>query len=235
MTEKFILTQLPLSVKLRDDASFDNFFSGNNAQFIDYLKKNIHTRSELAIYLYGDEGVGKTHLLQACCRYQSIDSQTSFYLPLEKQQQFTPEIFYDLEHLSLVCIDNISAIAGKKNWEEGLFYFYNRTLITNTRLIITDRSPVQELPIQLKDLQSRLIALTALEIQGLSDNQKIHVLQMRAHARGMELGEEVGQFLVRRCQRSMRNLFIILDQLDLASLSAQRKLTIPFVKAVLGI
>jgi DnaA family protein len=235
MTEKFILTQLPLSVKLQDEASFDNFFSGTNEQFIEYFKKKISQQLELAIYLYGVEGVGKTHLLQACCRYQSKGSETHFYLPLEKHQQFTPEIFYNLEQLSLVCIDNISAIAGKKNWEEGLFYFYNRALLTNTRLIIADRLPAQELPIQLKDLQSRLIALTALEIQGLSDNQKVYVLQMRAHARGMELNEEVGQFLVRRCKRSMSNLFAILEQLDTASLSAQRKLTIPFVKAVLDI
>lgn len=235
MTDKLVLTQLPLNVKLPDDISFENFFPGDNAPFIDYFKENISKEHELAIYLYGEEGVGKTHLLQACCRYQNKNSQTSFYLPLDKHGQFTPEIVYDLEKLSLVCIDNLSAIAGEKNWEESLFYFYNRVLISNTRLIIADRLPAQELPIQLKDLQSRLIAMTTLQIQGLSDNEKIQVLQMRAHARGIELSEELGQFLVRRCKRSMRNLFTLLDQLDFASLSAQRKLTIPFVKAVLGI
>ncbi|MBA1845318.1 DnaA regulatory inactivator Hda, partial [Escherichia coli] len=51
--------------------------------------------------------------------------------------------------------------------------------------------------------------------------------------RGFELPEDVGRFLLKRLDREMRTLFMTLDQLDRASITAQRKLTIPFVKEIL--
>ncbi|STM09925.1 DnaA-like protein hda [Escherichia coli] len=48
-----------------------------------------------------------------------------------------------------------------------------------------------------------------------------------------ELPEDVGRFLLKRLDREMRTLFMTLDQLDRASITAQRKLTIPFVKEIL--
>ena len=56
---------------------------------------------------------------------------------------------------------------------------------------------------------------------------------MRARLRGFELPEDVGRFLLKRPDREMRTLFDTLDQLDRASITAQRKLTIPFVKDIL--
>lgn len=241
MTGKlFTITQLPLSVKLRDDATFKNFYtcSPHCSHCVDYLKHLVadtDRQHESISYLWGQPGVGKTHLLQASCHNVRENSQTSFYLPLRDYQQFSPDILLDLEQLAVICLDDISAIAGERIWEENLFHLYNRVFISKSRLIIADRFPAQELAIKLKDLHSRLIGSVALEINDLLDSEKLIVLQKRANARGMELTDEVGQFLLRRCDRSMANLFNILNQLDLASLSAQRKLTIPFVKAVLGI
>ena len=60
-------------------------------------------------------------------------------------------------------------------------------------------------------------------------------MQLRAGLRGFELPEDVGRFLLKRLDREMRTLFDTLDRLDRASISAQRKLTIPFVKEALGL
>ena len=56
---------------------------------------------------------------------------------------------------------------------------------------------------------------------------------MRAKLRGFELSKEVGRFILKRLDRQMRTLFDMLDRLDHASIVAQRKLTIPFVKDIL--
>ncbi len=58
---------------------------------------------------------------------------------------------------------------------------------------------------------------------------------MRAERRGMTLVEEVGKYILTHCPRHMSTLFAALDVLDKASLAAQRKLTIPFVKSVLQV
>ena len=52
--------------------------------------------------------------------------------------------------------------------------------------------------------------------------------------RGLHLTDEVGRFILTRGARSMSALFDLLEQLDQASLQAQRKLTIPFLKETLG-
>ncbi len=63
----------------------------------------------------------------------------------------------------------------------------------------------------------------------------LQALQLRARQRGFELPEDVGRFLLKRLDREMRTLFMTLDQLDRASITAQRKLTIPFVKDILSL
>ncbi len=67
------------------------------------------------------------------------------------------------------------------------------------------------------------------------DEEKLLALQLRGKLRGFELPEDVGRFLLKRLDREMRTLFMTLDQLDRASITAQRKLTIPFVKEILGL
>ena len=56
----------------------------------------------------------------------------------------------------------------------------------------------------------------------------------RARLRGLELPPETGRYLLNHYRRDMASLCALLDELDLASLAAQRRLTIPFVKGILS-
>ena len=73
------------------------------------------------------------------------------------------------------------------------------------------------------------------QLKSLDDHQRLRALQLRAQQRGCEMPDETGRYLMRRLPRDMPVLFDLLDQLDEASLVAQRKLTVPFVKSVLGL
>jgi DnaA family protein len=86
----------------------------------------------------------------------------------------------------------------------------------------------------LPDLTSRLGWGPVFQLATLSDRDKRAALQMRARRRGLELGNEVAEYLLRRYPRDMDSLFSLLNQLDRASLVAQRRLTIPFVRELLG-
>jgi DnaA family protein len=72
-----------------------------------------------------------------------------------------------------------------------------------------------------------------LTLQPLEEPEQIAALQLRAQLRGLELPDETAQFMLRRLPRDMAHLYDFLDQLDQASLIAQRRLTVPFVKEVL--
>ena len=87
-----------------------------------------------------------------------------------------------------------------------------------------------QLDLKLADLKSRLGWGLTLQIKPLNDMQKLAVLQKRAMLRGMELNDESGQFLLKRYSRDMDDLLRLLDILDKASLSEQRRLTIPFIR-----
>lgn len=227
--------QMPLALTLRFDTTFATFKAGKNKAIVDCLANKLEAYPERLIYLWGERGVGKTHLLQACCHWASEQGQTSFYLPLDKHSQFTPNIMQGLENIALVCIDNIASIAGQLVWEEQLFHFYNRMVQTKNHLLIADPLPAAAIAFFLPDLHSRLKAMVPFQLQALSDEDKIEALQTRARLKGLELSHEVLNFLIQRSQRSLPDLFALLETLDEASLSAKRKITIPFVKEVLNI
>jgi len=215
--------QLTLNIRLRDDATFANFYSETNQQLITQLQAN----DKSFIYLWGKPGSGRSHLLQAACQA----AKTAIYLPITTELE--PEILSGLENMDILCLDDIHQIAGIKAWEETIFHLFNKVSANNAKLIIAANTPPTILPITLPDLKSRLASGVTFQVQPLSDQQKLTALQLRAKNRGLQLSKEAGKFLLNRYARDTNSLFDILEKLDQASLAAQHKLTIPFIKSIL--
>ncbi len=219
--------QLTLNIRLRDDATFENFYSENNQQLISQLQAS----DEQFIYMWGKPGCGHSHLLQATCQAATKQGHSAIYLPLTAKLK--PKILQNLETMDVLCLDDIHNIASIEPWEEAIFHLFNKAIANTTRLIIAANTPPPTLPIMLPDLKSRLASGITFQVQSLSDQQKLTALRIRAKNRGLQLSEEVGEFLLNRYARDTNSLFAILEKLDQASLAAQRKLTIPFIKSIL--
>jgi len=86
----------------------------------------------------------------------------------------------------------------------------------------------------LPDLASRCAAGQRLHLEALDETQQRAALQQRALLRGVELPEETALYLQRRLPRDLASLFAVLDELDLAALEAQRRLTVPFIRSALA-
>ena len=229
--------QLPLGVRLRDDATFANYYPGANAAALGYVERLCEADAgwaESLIYLWGGEGVGRSHLLQAACLRFELRGEQVVYLPLGEVVEYGPELLEGLEQSELVCLDDLDAVAGRADWEEALFHLFNRLRDAGKPLLLAATASPRELPIALPDLQSRLTLALVFQLHSLSDEDKLRALQLRASRRGLHLTEEVGRFILTRGERSMSALFELLERLDQASLQAQRKLTIPFLKETLG-
>lgn len=230
----FLFEQLPLAVQLRDDATFDNFYVGDNPLLVDQLRKQLQ-QGERYIYLYGAAGSGRTHLLQAACHQAQQLNQASVYLPLQELQQYSPEeLFQGIEQLALVCVDDIQCVVGNSEWEQALFHLFNRLAENDVGLLISANCAARELAVELADLASRLSWGALYQINNLSDTQRIAATQLRAGRRGLELNDEVAQYIYHRCQRDTESLLTVLDILDRASLKEQRRLTVPFVKSTMS-
>ena len=229
-----VVEQLPLSVQLRDDATFDNYYALQATEVVAQIRLSAQAKGEQSIFINGPVGVGCSHLLQAACHEAQAHGANSVYLPLDELVMYSPAIFESLEDLPLIALDNLQAIAGKPKWEEALFHLFNRVRDAGGRLIFAaDKSP-ESLGIKLPDLLTRLQWGLLYPLNEVDEEFKMEALQFRAHNRGLELTVDVARFIVRHVDGSMERMFDVLQDLDNASLSAQRKLTRPFVKTVMG-
>lgn len=230
-----IKQQLALAVQLNDEASFADFFWVGNELLQQQLMPVFPETSDRFFYLWGVAGSGKSHLLQAYCQAMSLSSYSVAYVPLNLLHQWGPAVLEGMEEHAVVAIDDLECIAGQSVWEEALFHLYNRIHDRQNVCMFASQLSPMATAIQLPDLRSRLACTLVMQVHELADEDKINTLQRHAKKRGLELPTAVGQYIVNRCARNMHDLHAILDQLDLASLVAQRKLTIPFVKDVLGV
>ena len=226
--------QLALAIQLNDEATLADFNWHNNLLLCQQLDQLLHFQGSRVLYLWGTAGSGKSHVLQACCQALN-NTHSAMYLPLKLLQEWGPQTLEGLEEQQLICIDDIDSIAGNAAWEEALFHLYNKIKDRNHLLIISGNQAPTSLPIQLLDLRSRLSWDLVIQLMELSDDEKIETLKNHALKRGFHLPTSVGQFLLNRCSRNMHDLHHLLNRLDHASLAAQRKITIPFVKSILNL
>lgn len=227
--------QIPLSVGLSDETQLDNFQKDGNELPHAMALQASRGEGELLLYYWGAHGVGVSHMLQAACNAAEPAHRSAIFLPLDEMMSMGgPQVLEGLEHLDLVCLDNVQVISGNEEWELGLFHFFNRIRAQNNHLIIGASVPPRLLDIRLPDLQSRLTWGMVFQLQPLGDEQKVKALRARAEARGIVLAEDSLRYLIHHASRDMGDLLELLERLDRASLSAKRKVTIPFIKQVMG-
>ena len=226
--------QLPIQFEFRANQTFDDFYPGSNQEILTQLKNTVAGTGEQFVYLWGDAGHGKSHLLQACCSGAFNQQISSFYLDLSDSAKLEPGLLAGLESFDVVCLDNIAALAGFEDWELALFNFFNQHRDHQHRLILSASCAPNALGFSLPDLKTRVQWGLALNIQTLDDDGKIAAIRHKAQQQGFDIPQQTARFLLTRYDRSLASLWLMLEKLDFASLAAQRKLTIPFLRQILG-
>lgn len=237
--------QIPLPIHYIDECTFDNFYAENSLALLDSLRQNFEEVKQPFFYIWGSKSSGKSHLLRAICNHYLEHQRVASYVPLEKSRYFTPEFLEDIDQLDLLCLDDIQEVLGKPEWELALYSLFNtiraqyddlfNQTTRKTLLLISGDRPLNLLQPQLPDLHSRLSWGEMHQLGDLNDDQKRVILQRSAHDKGLDLSDDVANFLLKRLDRDLQSLLHQLDILDRASLQAQRRLTLPFVKEILGL
>ena len=227
-----MVIQLALDLQLRESYTFENFIVGDNSLAVNLLKQMTLPQSEQQLFIWGGHYCGKSHLLQAICQLSAQQNLATSYIPLKQFITYTPEVLDDLESIALVCIDDVQNIVSHPEWQEKVFDLINRIREMGNKLIFSADLPPNELNLQLHDLQTRLNWGPVIQLEYLDDHKKQQALQLRASIKGFELPDQVASYMLNNYSRDMAALFEKLEHLDQASLQQQRRLTIPFVKAV---
>jgi DnaA family protein len=219
------MRQLPLGVMLRANAVFANFAPGANAEILAALEG----AGRDPVWLWGSRGCGKTHLLQAVC---AAAGGPAAYFPLS-DRTVPPAALLGLASCRVICLDDAAAAAGDLSWERALFGLFNEACDSGARLIFAASLPPVQLPWRLEDWRSRAGACVIYHVRDLDETGRAQALKLRAAQRGITLPAETLEYLMKRVPRDLPSLLHLLDELDEASLAAQRRLTIPFIRDAL--
>ncbi len=226
--------QLALNVRLRDSSAFTNFLPARNAEAVEraiaFVAGTPARQLPAVLFLWGEPGVGKTHLLEAACHAVQARGARGVYLPLAEAAQLAPSLLEDLEQTTLVCIDDLDAVAGQPLWEAALFALYERAQTSGARFLIAAAANPRHLGLIMPELRTRLGSGWVYHLSTLTDEEKLSALRLRARQRGLELPDDVAAYILARYARDTHALFVLLERLDHAALAAQRRLTIPFVR-----
>ena len=226
--------QIPLPFNQFQSLEFANFVLGNNENPVQLVEAVATGSKEERLYLWGAEGTGKSHLLQAACKQATDRERAVAYLPLKLLHNQSAEAIDGLENYDLIAIDDIEYIAGDRHWEEALLHLYNRIKNQAGSLIISSRENPLSSSVQLADLHSRLSWGLEYRLLELNDVDKGLALQQAARQRGFELADDVVNYLITRVDRNIGQLMVLLDTIDKHSMIEKRKITIPLIKDILN-
>lgn len=224
------MSQLALPLTLADHAVFETFWAGGNEPVVAFLERLAQNPEAPGAWLWGAHATGRSHLLQAVCARLG---DRSVYVPLQDLAATGPGILDGLATRACVCLDDVDSVAGRQDWEQGLFGLCNAAADAGVALLAAAAAPSREAGFELRDLQSRFSRLPAFHLKALDDAGRQRALQLRASRRGLELPAETARYLLTRSRRDMASLYSLLDRLDTEALKAQRRLTVPFVRDVL--
>lgn len=186
-----------------------------------------------ALYLQGAHATGKTHLLLAACTVAEAAGRCPAYLALAGLRGRLRAATEGVEAADLVAIDDVEAIAGSRDDEVALFDLHNRLRDAGRAVLYAAADAPDALGLVLPDLRSRLAQCGRWSLPVLDDAGRAELLRQRAEARGLDFDEAALDWLLRRYSRDLGSLTALFEQLDRASLAAQRRLTVPFLRQVL--
>jgi len=219
--------QLPLALRYPPDQRFHTFLGTP-------LAVELLSAARDWVFLAGPAGSGKTHLLLAAAAHASEAGRPAAYLPLTHARGHLRDLLSVQDPAGVIALDGLEAIAGTREDEVALFDFHNRARAEGGVVFYAARDTAAHLPLVLPDLRSRLSQCTLLPLAPLDETGRRELLRRRAEARGLQLDDAVLDYVFRRVGRDLASLASLLDQLDRASLSAQRRLTVPFVRGLIG-
>jgi len=209
--------QLTLDLVRPLTPSLDNFVVGRNAEAVAVLRAVAAGRGEPFVYLWGEPGSGRSHLLAAlaCARPAAIAAEGA-----------TVPGFSDAAGLYLV--DDVDARDAES--QQRLFVLMNEIRGNpGAALVTTGSAPPAQLALR-DDVRTRLAWGLVYQVHALTDDEKAQALHEHARSRGLALSHDVIAYLLSHMPRDMRTLVAILEALDGYALATRRAITVPLVR-----
>jgi DnaA family protein len=223
--------QLALRFPALRPCTFETFECGGNGELVERLRDAATERFTL-VWVFGANGAGKSHLLQAACAATTRAGRLAAYLSAATRRAGA-DVLDGLDAYDRVAIDDFEGWLGDAGIESALLALYQSLAARQRSLVIATEAGPASTAFALPDLASRLRAAEVHRLLPLDDDARERLIDRLARSRGLSAGPEVMRYLMRWGPRGSGDLCALMDRIDAASLAAQRALTVPLVREVL--
>jgi DnaA-homolog protein len=219
------MRQLLLDLDAEKPQTLATFVTGQNEELLQLLSAFAQHAAamprERFVYLWGEPGAGKTHLLHALAA-----SPDARYIPANA----TRDAYLVEDGITLYLMDDCDKLSPEA--QIAAFDLYNQVKESGGLLVSAGSAAPIGLTLR-EDLRTRLGWGLIYQVHGLTDEEKIAALTQAAQARGLTLSAGVLPYLITHYRRDMRSLSAMLDALDRYSLETQRPITLPLLRDLL--
>lgn len=221
------MNQLGLPITLDSKMLLENLVG--NKQILDFIDQIYLQQRSTEIYVFGETGRGKTHLLQGAISRTLAKKKNGMYI--DCNEPIPEHVIEYIDQLDWISIDNVNLIGSQQHL---FFDLYNRGKIAEVSMLISGPTPPNNLSI-MKDLKTRLGLAAVFELEELNDDLTREVLKNQMSERNLTIEPKVYEYLFKYYSRNVNILISAINLLDRASLQSKQGITIPFVKKTLDL
>jgi chromosomal replication initiator protein len=226
---------------------FDTFVVGSCNQFAHAAARAVAEAPSKAynpLFLYGDVGLGKTHLMQAI-GHTVKSNWKEMRLAYVSSEQFTNEMINSLRYdrmvsfrdkyrsIDVLLMDDIEFIAGKERTQEEFFHTFNTLYEDQKQVVISSDCLPKEIPGLEERLRSRFAWGLTADLQAPDLETKLAILAKKSEAQGLKLPDNVLLFIATKIRSSIRDLEGALIRLSAYASLTGSEVTLPLAQQVL--
>jgi DnaA family protein len=220
-----VTSQLILELAPVPAPTFESFVPGRNRAAVEALSALARgAASEPVVYVWGEAGSGKSHLLAAAYTASRFARRTALLV------EYVADLDSGVDETGLVAVDDVDALPDSA--QEKVFDLFNRARGAGGAFVAAGTCAPARLPLR-EDLRTRLLSGLVFQLHALSDDEKAAALTAHAVERGIQLPEEVVTYLLRRLPRDLGTQFSVLETIDRYALSLKRPVTLALVREAL--
>lgn len=234
---------------LNESLSFDTFYESECNRIARTIGQTVADNPGQAplnlLFIYGPSGVGKTHLVQAI-GHRALEKHPDLRVCYVSSAQFEAQYVHDArfsdranfislyQQMDMLIIDDIQGLIGKTATQQAFFEIFNHLYLLNKQIVITSDVP----PVNFGGMEERLITriqsslMMPLERPDLDLRRKI--LRQKVAASGVDLGEEVVEFIAEHTSKNVRELDGTVKTLLTYSQIQDKPIDLQFARAVMS-
>jgi chromosomal replication initiator protein len=239
--------RLSPGLRLHPDYTFDNFVVGPSnrlahASCIAVSRSLGDTYNPL--FVYGNSGLGKTHLLQAAC-FEAQRKSNGAVIQFLSCEEFVNRFIRAIEEGNLagfhsqfrtadmLVIDDIQFLREREQSQEEFFHTFNTLYNNGKQIILSADSPPGKIPSLEERLVSRFNWGLVAGIDPPSYETRVAIVQKKAHLRGLSISDEIAQYIAHKVQANIRELEGALTSIYAVATTTGKKISLELAQTAL--